>query len=277
MVLEIVAIYYWIDEIIKYMGHKQDKRCLMSDSEIITTLIVAARFFSGNIEKARLFLRDHGYIKNMLEKSRFNRRQHALGFDFIQDVMKIAAEFLKKTSFEYVVDSFPVPVCDNVRITRCRIYREEVFRGYTRSKKRYFFGVKVHVITTTQGEPIEFLLTPGSCNDCKALKMFQMDYPSGSIIYADKGYNDYQEEELLMEAAEIELAVQRKIDSKRPHSGCKDYIINLKRKVVETVFSGIANLFPKKIHAVKSVGFEMKIALFLCVATLNSLINQVMN
>ena len=277
MELQIIGIYYWTDEVLKFMGHKQDCRCIMSDSEVITTLIVAASYFSGNIEKARSFLKNHDYIPNMLEKSRFNRRQHALGVEFIQDIMRVIAEFFKQTSFEYIVDSFPVAVCDNVRITRSRIYRDEVFRGYTRSKKRYFYGIKVHMIVTTMGEPVEFLLTPGSYNDCKALKMFEMDYPAGSVIYGDKGYNNYQEEELLMEAAEIELAVQRKKDSKKPHSGCKDYIINKKRKMVETVFSGISNLLPKKIHAVRSSGFEMKIAMFVCAQTFISFINQVIN
>jgi hypothetical protein len=96
MELQVIGIYYWTDEVLKYMGHKQDNRCIMSDSEVITVLIVAAKFFSGNIEKARFFLKDHGYIRNMLGKSRLNRRQHALGIELIQDITKVIAEFFKK-------------------------------------------------------------------------------------------------------------------------------------------------------------------------------------
>ena len=31
---------------------------------------------------------------------------------------------------QYIIDSFPVPICDNIRISRCRIVTGEEFRGY---------------------------------------------------------------------------------------------------------------------------------------------------
>jgi hypothetical protein len=58
-----------------------------------------------------------------------------------------SAELWKATNQEnlYVIDSFPMPVCDNIRIARARIYQDESFRGYIASKKRYFYGLKVHL------------------------------------------------------------------------------------------------------------------------------------
>ena len=48
----------------------------------------------------------------------------------------------------------------------CRtVYTEEKYRGYQASKKRYFYGIKVHMVVTTDGKPIEFILSPGSCSD----------------------------------------------------------------------------------------------------------------
>ena len=55
----------------------------MSDAEVMTTAIVAALFFSGNLEKSRIFLQEHGYIPKMLEKSRFNRRLHKISELFL--------------------------------------------------------------------------------------------------------------------------------------------------------------------------------------------------
>ena len=43
------------------------------------------------------------------------------------------------------------------------------------------------------------------------------------------------------------------------------------RKYVETVFSGITNLFSKKIHAVTPQGFELKIVCFLLVFAIQCL------
>ena len=55
----------------------------MSDAEAMTTSIVAALFFSGNLEKSRVFLYEHGYIPKMLAKSRFNRRIHKIAELFL--------------------------------------------------------------------------------------------------------------------------------------------------------------------------------------------------
>lgn len=59
----------------------------------------------------------------------------------------------------------PFPVCDNIRIKRCRLLPGEEHRGYCDSKHRYYFGLKVHLLITGQGHPVEILLTPASVAD----------------------------------------------------------------------------------------------------------------
>lgn len=266
MEYEIIAIYCWCELILNQLNIQDDQRAEMSNSEILTTAIVAVRFFFGNFESARKFLQEHKYIPKMLSKSRFNRRLHALGPELIGDVQKIIGEIFKSLNptQEYAVDSFPVPVCENIRIFHSKIYTEEEYRGYQASKKRYFYGLKVHMVVTVDGRPVEFIFSPGSCTDIKAFKRLSLDLPEGSTIYGDKAYTDYEEEDLLAESG-IDLKPQRKENSKRQHSGCMNYLIDCKRKMVETAFSGIARLFPKHIHAVTAIGFEIKVALFACV------------
>jgi hypothetical protein len=63
------------------------------------------------------------------------------------------------SSGEYVVDSFPIPVFDNIRIWRSKLYEGEEFRGYVASKKRYFYGLRVHMLVTAEdGKLVEFSL-----------------------------------------------------------------------------------------------------------------------
>src|SRR5438132_11676409 len=50
-------------------------------------------------------------------------------------------------------DSLPIAVCDNIRIRRSKIYTDEKFRGYTASKKRYLYGLKIHLMVTHDGQP----------------------------------------------------------------------------------------------------------------------------
>ena len=40
--------------------------------------LVSAAFFFGNIDKTRLFLHEHGYMKEMISKSRLDHCPHAV-------------------------------------------------------------------------------------------------------------------------------------------------------------------------------------------------------
>jgi hypothetical protein len=53
----------------------------------------------------------------------------------------------------YVIDSFPVAMCDNYRIPRAKLYQQEVYRGYIASRKRYFYGVKFISWSPHRGSP----------------------------------------------------------------------------------------------------------------------------
>ncbi len=75
---EIVAIYCLCDDILRAMNHQGDKQQKMSDSEVMTTAIVAVLYFGGNFEKARRDLPESQYIPKMLSRSRFNRRLHRI-------------------------------------------------------------------------------------------------------------------------------------------------------------------------------------------------------
>ena len=52
MITEIITIYVIIDDLLKATGHREDRRVQMSDAEVITAGLVAARFFSGNQSQA---------------------------------------------------------------------------------------------------------------------------------------------------------------------------------------------------------------------------------
>ncbi|MEM7175018.1 MAG: transposase [Chlamydiota bacterium] len=66
------------------------------------------------------------------------------------------------------------------------------------------------MLVNLEGVPIEFHFTPGSVSDVQGLKYFSFDLENKSRIYADKAYNDYQFEDLILEAKEIKLGPQRK-------------------------------------------------------------------
>lgn len=152
MLNEIIAIYAITDDLLKAIGHKDDIRRDMSDAEIITTALIAAIFFNGNHTVACSYMQDHNFIPNMLEKSRFNRRLHNVSM-LINDLFHQIGMILKQSSdcTEYLLDSFPVAMCDNIRIFNVKLIKSEEYRGYIASKKRYFYGVRVQLLTTKSG------------------------------------------------------------------------------------------------------------------------------
>lgn len=74
----------------------------------------------------------------------------------------------------------------------------------------------------------------------------ELELPEGSIIFADKGYTDYNYENLLEEVG-LHLKAQRRKNSKRPMPAWEEYLGKPTRQYIETVFSRLRSLFPRKI------------------------------
>src|SRR5215468_6730678 len=271
---KIIATFCLCDDLLKALHHQENRPGQMNDAAIMTTAFIASLFFRGNHESARTMLKQYGYIPHMLRKSQFSRRLHRIKEIFII-FFNLFAQTWKTLNTEAisVIDSIPIAVCDHIRIRRSKIYSTEDFRGYQASKRRYFYGLKIHLMVTQDGQPVECFLTPGGFGDVDALKYYAYELPDGSIIYADKAYNDYAIEDLLQEGDHIQLIPIRKKNSKRALPPSLSFVQHYHRKRVETAGSLIEQLLPKSIHAVTSQGFELKVALFVIATSLNGYLN----
>lgn len=263
----IITTYYLCDEFLKAIGHQDDQQVRLSTAEVMSVALVAATFFGGNIEASRSFLDEYGYIEKAISKSRFNRRLHAIDSSLWQ-LFDLLAEVFKQNNPDqsYVVDSLPVAVCDNIRICRSKLYplqeHGEAFRGYIASKRRYFYGLRVHLVSAASGEPVEFTLAAASEADISLFKELKLELPEGAIICADKGYTDYHYEDLLEDVG-LHLKAQRRKRSKREMPAWVEFLSKPIRQYIETVFSKLSAMLAGKIHAVTPRGFELKIVCFL--------------
>jgi Transposase DDE domain len=256
---QIIVVFCLCVDMLKSLHHYEDAQCQMSDAEVMTTAIIAMLYFKGNFSLASCYLYEQNYIPKMLGKSRLTLFLR-LGETWKQ---------LNEKSV-YVIDSYPIALCDNYRIKRSKIYQGEDFRGYIASKKRYFYGLRIHILVTEQGEPVEFFLEPGAFSDTSALGLYNFDIPELSFITGDKAYNDYTIEDIMREAG-LELIPLRKKNSLRPVPAYMTYFQACIRKVIETTGSLIERLLPKSIHAVTPKGFEIKVALFVLACSINFL------
>ncbi|MFA6059337.1 MAG: IS982 family transposase [Taibaiella sp.] len=271
---KIIGIFCLVDDLLKGIGHKEDLRRKVSDSELITTALVSALYFGGHQDNGRSFMKMTKLCPHMLDKSRYCRRIHDLE-PLLFSLFFQVGQYLKDISGagSYIIDSFPVAVCDNIRISRSKLIKGKQWRGKQSSMRRYFYGVKVQVLTTATGIPVEFGFVPGCESDVQALKKLPLSVAPESSIYGDAAYTDYGIEDDMLEAEGIHLRISRKSNSKRPDEPWLRFLKEHSRKRIETSFSEIKGLFLRKIHAVTFKGFLLKILMFIIAYTFNKLIN----
>jgi hypothetical protein len=273
MEMFVIVAYCASDDAKKKLGIKDDVQTKVGMGQIMTTALVAAQFYGGNHKLAQEFLYEHKYFHHKLSKSQFNRRFHNIPNCFFDELVSYFSHYAKITneSFEFAIDSFPVAVCDNIRSKQSKLFRSKEYKGYIASKKRYFHGVRVHMITSMRRLTAEFKILPGSVSDMRGARDLEFALPNGSAVYADKGYSDYKHEDLLRTTKNIELLPIRKKNSLRTREQKEENIIRRRRKTIETAFSQITKLIPKAIHAVTQKGFIKKVFCFILAYNANFL------
>lgn len=257
----IISIYCVCDDLLRYEGRRESSERKITDAEVMTIALVASYAFSGNYSMARWMLAEHNYIP-LLSKSRYSRRLHPIRDAFLRLFQHLAEETkANNTTHLYALDSFPVMACDNYRIRSCRLYQGESYRGYIASKRRYFYGLRLHLLITATGQPVEFFLVPGGSNDAACLDLYDFDLPRPARVVADKAFTFYAMEDVLT-FADIQFAPIRKSNSKRSVPPWEAFLRSSQRHLIESVGARFNARLPKHIHATSQLGFELKIVLF---------------
>lgn len=235
----------------------------LSDSEIIYVYLTACLDYGGNYAKTMGKCYENGDIKQRLDKSQFGRRLNKLQ-PMIHELFALLVSLFALHKVTYSVDTCPLPVCHNIRIPRCHLIEGEAYRGYCASKRVYYFGFKLHALVASNGAVVEFDFTPASYSDQDTLHLLSFDIPTESEVFADAIYCDYQQEERLREDLQLNFQPQRKSNSKKEdNTYLHNRYVQMNRKHIETTFSQILHLFPRKVHATTASGFLLKIIGFI--------------
>lgn len=257
-----ITTFVICDEILRIMGVKNDPQSKMSNSEIMTFTIIAAKYHYSNHRIASLMCKKTRLFPRILSSSRMNRRIHNIPWHIWVAVFRILALIFKnnfnKNSF--AVDSFPISSCQKCRIDQRKIFTKKEYIGYSASKKKYFCGVKIHMIITSDGKPLEMKIQPGSMSDIGAFRCMEIDLPKKAIIYADGAYNCFELEDMLYDDQGIYLFAKRGSRCKnRKRSREIEKMISRRRQVIEGVFNSITDLLPRNIRFRTEKGFLLKI------------------
>lgn len=255
----IITIFCLVDDILKAMNIKDDVRAKICNAEILTMGYMAVRYFHGNYYSAHQFFMSMR-LSYPIDYSRFIRRlqnmHHTIDYAF-----RVLSEVFYKTAKSkiYSVDSFPVEVCKIERSSTCNIYNHKDMKGYNASKKRFFYGFKVHMVVTTDKEPLHCYISYANEHDATAAKKYLPALKFNSTVIGDKGYVSKKLSTFLTKFGVNLNAIQRSNMGED-----KDYFTKRKlRKKIETAFSIITGRFGNVIKATSIDGFLTKLKLFI--------------
>jgi Transposase DDE domain len=258
---QIIVIYVVCEEILKALEIPDDPQAKMTQAEVMTFAIIAAKLFGGNHQHTRWMCLRLNYFSKILSASRINRRLHKIPLSVWAMIFRFLAIIFKNddNEKEFAVDSFPITCCAKNRIDKRHLFPDKGYIGYSATKQRYFCGIKVHMIVTMRAEPIEVIIKPGAENDLSVLWKMDLDLPEGSILYADGAYTSYDLEDILLENENIRLLAKRSNQSRRSRKPEEERKISSRRQIVETAFSCITGLLPRHIRARTEKGFLIRV------------------
>jgi hypothetical protein len=249
----------------------------MSDCEIIALSLTGE---SIGIDSENYFWKKLNsdyqiYFPQLIERSRFNRRRKRLS-SYIQKLNQRVAHKLNENEDAYIVDSIPVPVCQIAREKRSKICKETFEKapdkGFSAVSKSYYYGYKLHLITSVRGVFQSMDLTKASVHDIHYLSDVRYSGLNNCVLLGDKGYLSKMHQLDLFTSCNITLATP-----KRNNQHVKEhypFIFKKLRKRIETIFSQLCDQFMLKRNYAKSfTGLAIRILSKISAITILQYIN----
>jgi hypothetical protein len=252
----IITTFVIIDDLMTKYGHQSDCRSRVSDSEIVTIAICAAKFCQNHHERTVVLMNQLGYLSAKLSVSRFNRRLHKLS-DWCELVLAVLTELNCKGD-TFIIDSMPLPVCRRVRASRCKKVRGRDYCGWCAAKKEKFFGWRLHLIINAEGHIANFTMLPAAYHDLTPIHELTWLLPPWCYLLGDKGYNAEADEATIWEEVRVKFVPIRR-DNMAPNTLEERVMLRKHRKAVESVNSQLERMGVERLYARTNLGFELKV------------------
>lgn len=253
--LFIISVYCISEELMNHAGHQSHPLATMSDAEVITVAVVAAKYFKNHQERALGVMSGMGFVPK-LSISRFNRRLHQLK-RWLDYSLEVLTE-LFRTGQSYLIDSCPMPVCKRKRAGRCKKVKGKAFCGYCAAKDEKFFGWRLHLICSAEGVPVSFAWLEGGYHDLTAIHELTYDLPEGAYVYGDKAFNSEADEQSIAAETGVNLIPYRKKNMHKQNSLSELFALQAFRKRIETLYSQLESMGLQCLKARTNDGFFIK-------------------
>jgi len=241
----VIALYVKIDETLQANPNLRPWRPVvgiaprLTDAELLTVAVMQALL--GYVSEARWLRYARTALGHLFpylpRQSGYNKRLRAAAPQLIYFIRALAVDTELWAQTMWVADSTPI---------ECGRSRETVKRsalagwagyGYCASHSRYFWGLRLHLVTTLDGLPIAFALTNPKTDEREVLvDLFDVEPGllagrAGVVILVDKGYRDAETEAILAERGVRLLRPAYRGEAPRPGEG----LFRLLRQRIESV------------------------------------------
>ena len=249
-----------------------------SDCEILA-LTLAAESIGIDSESYLFGKLRHDYpadFPNLIHRCNYNRRKKVLG-PYLQQLNRLLAAKLSEGENIFIVDSIPVPVCKMAREKASKICKENFGtapdKGYSAVNKAYYYGYKLHLVTSANGVFQAMELTKASVHDIHYLNDLKYSGMNNCTLVGDKGYLSKSYQADLFNTAHIEL----KTPMRHNQAGKKPFepVFKKVRKRIETLFAQLCDQLMLKRNYAKSItGLTLRILNKITAVTCLQFINK---
>lgn len=217
----------------------RNKSCKLSDSEVITIMILFHRMGFKNLKHFYLFYVCKHLKKEFPKEVSYNRFVELQQKALFPMVVFLKMCMLGKCTGISFVDSTPIRVCKNKRIKRNKVFSNTATVG--KSTMGWFFGFKLHLIVNDKGELLNFVITQANVDDREPLKASPFLKEIFGKLYADKGYISQELGKLLfIDGIHLITGIRNKM--KNSLMSIADKIMLRKRCIIETINDELKNI-----------------------------------
>jgi IS5 family transposase len=220
---------------------------------------------------------------NLIHRSNFNRRRKILA-PYLQQLNQFLADGMNQSENAFIVDSIPVPVCKIAREKSSRVCRENFEtapdKGYSAVNKAWYFGYKLHLVTSVKGVFHSMDLTKASVHDIHYLNEVKHSGLNNCTLIGDKGYLSKTYQTDLFNTVRIELKTPMRNNQQNKERF--EPVFRRFRKRIETLFAQLCDQFMLKRNYAKTVpGLSVRIltkfTAITCLQFINSNNNKPLN
>ena len=245
---KITEIFCIVDEFCKEYDQVVDKHLLgnpakrplvMSKSEIITIMITFQLSGFRTFKHFYLFYLQKHMQKEFPKTVSYNRFTELMQQNLMPLTLFLKTCCLGKCTGISFIDSTPIRVCKNKRISQNKVFKGIATTG--KSTMGWFYGFKLHIIINDKGEILTFTITQANTDDRTPLKTERFLDKIFGKLFADKGYIGKELAQLLFVDG-VQIITQVKNNMKNCLMTMSDKILLRKRSVIETVNDELKNI-----------------------------------